>query len=147
MLYKAMQACDKVNQFFAGLPHSLEKIDILAVSMEPTARENWGLITLSLNWLTAGAQRSKLHDLNRADTALLRAMIHQWLSPLAIDWWDELWLKDGLTAYLASELATLFYPELSSELYALADTTISAMDDDDDPGKSHPIAGEKLKKA
>lgn len=48
---------------------------------------------------------------------------------------------------MPGELTTELYPEVGNELYTLVDTTVSAMKDDDNPQRAHPIKGRHLKTA
>lgn len=76
LIEQAVQAYDKIRDFFAGLEQPLKKIDIVSANMNTSAMENWDLITMRWDVLCG--------DRNHAVTVLTNVIIRFWLGNLVI---------------------------------------------------------------
>ncbi|XP_062455936.1 aminopeptidase Q [Rhea pennata] len=98
-----------------NISYPLAKTDLIALpAWEGGAMENWGLMTF---------QESLLMYLPRDKFTDRKAMIaitasheigHQWFGNLVtMNWWNDLWLKEGLVSYFQYLGATFIEPKLS----------------------------------
>ncbi|XP_062924747.1 aminopeptidase Q-like isoform X1 [Mobula hypostoma] len=72
-----------------GLPHSLE-----------SAMENWGLVTFNNDVLLHHPKKKFFGDKLKTTSIIAHELAHQWLGNLAtMKWWNDLWLKEGLSTY------------------------------------------------
>ncbi|KAH8418394.1 hypothetical protein KR222_008474, partial [Zaprionus bogoriensis] len=94
----------------------LRKVDQLAVPTHKfTAMENWGLVTFKESRFTINdledAQSGKQ---DKAET-MAHEYAHQWFGNLVtMNWWRDLWLKEGPSTYFAYLALDALHPEWAS---------------------------------
>ena len=107
----------------AGSPFPFPKLDLAYVSgFGGSAMENSGLIIFTE---TAGAGDDPGRSLAQTRDILdfaAHEIGHMWLGNLVtLDWWDDLWLNEGLTTWISTEVLEQLYPEMSMEESVLDD--------------------------
>ncbi|XP_070493928.1 aminopeptidase N isoform X2 [Chironomus tepperi] len=82
----------------------LPKIDMVAVpDFGFSGMENWGLITFRESALLVPEDKksSSVSQLHRVAKTLVHEVAHQWFGNLVtMEWYDDLWLKEGFSTYL-----------------------------------------------
>ena len=109
---------------YFGTPYPYAKLDLVAApNFGPGGMENAGLVVfreelLLLDEKTAGAKA-------RRDLAMLMAheLAHMWFGNLVtMQWWDDLWLNEGLASYVETLVVERYEPEMRPALEALTYT-------------------------
>ncbi|KAG5509893.1 hypothetical protein JKF63_07538 [Porcisia hertigi] len=104
------KALDFFEDFFnVQLP--LKKLDVIAVETFCTlGMGHWGMIRLRKDHLVV-TEKTPLE--RRQDVARLigHAICHQWFGNwITIEWWDSLWLKEGMCRYLEYVFVNAVFP-------------------------------------
>ncbi|XP_044737087.1 aminopeptidase N-like isoform X2 [Chrysoperla carnea] len=87
-----------MDLFQADYP--FKKLDILMCSIAGGGMENWGLITLSDDFLVVNDSSTNQKVLEPIFTVVSHEIVHQWIGNLvSIKWWADAWLKEGLASY------------------------------------------------
>ncbi|XP_072137518.1 aminopeptidase Q-like isoform X1 [Mobula birostris] len=95
-----------------GLPHSLE-----------SAMENWGLVTFNNDVLLHHPKKKFFEDELKTTSVIAHELAHQWLGNLAtMKWWNDLWLKEGLSTYFEFIGASAVLPlnEIAPFIYLIS---------------------------
>ncbi|KAI5946630.1 Endoplasmic reticulum aminopeptidase 2 [Manis javanica] len=75
--------------------------------------ENWGLITYRETSLLFDPKTSSISDKLWITRVIAHELAHQWFGNLVtMEWWDDLWLKEGFANYMALISVNATYPEL-----------------------------------
>uniref|UniRef100_A0A0P5FVD5 Aminopeptidase n=1 Tax=Daphnia magna TaxID=35525 RepID=A0A0P5FVD5_9CRUS len=96
------------------MPFPLPKQDMIAIpSAFVGAMENWGLLTYGESVLLYDADVSSLDDRQTVVELVTHELAHQWFGNLVtMDWWSDLWLKEGFTSYIECLAAEHVDPSL-----------------------------------
>jgi alanyl aminopeptidase len=127
-------------------PLPVAKLDLVAVPEFFGAMENVGLVTFDSSILVG--DRRNPTAVRRFMRFAAHELAHQWFGNLVTPaWWDDLWLSEGLTTWLAEkvsdELGASEDPKLRAQLSRLA--ALSADDDADPRPLRRPIlAGDDI---
>ena len=110
-------------EHYLDRPLPVAKLDLVAVPEFFGAMENVGLVTFDRSILVG--DRKSVTATRRFMRFAAHELAHQWFGNLVTPaWWDELWLSEGLTTWLADkvsdELGGAEDPELRAELARLA---------------------------
>src|SRR5690606_20215217 len=111
------------------------KLDFIAVPVFNGAMENPGLITVSRHILLvdpAEGQGELLRDRVRfLQVVLAHEIAHLWFGDLVtMDYWDELWLNEGLATWMSGRLVERLDPAAAGELIELDDKAQAARMDE-----------------
>jgi alanyl aminopeptidase len=111
---KILQAFER---FFA-FGYAFHKLDILAVpDFEWGAMENPGAITFRDGILLMDEKDAPAIQKRYFATVMAHELAHQWLgNVVTMEWWDDIWLNEGLTSWSESQVTKELYPEFQSEL-------------------------------
>ena len=102
------------------------KIDLLAVPIFNGAMENPGLITFSASILLlepnvrdTAAGRTRYHFMAGV---LAHELAHLWFGDLVtMEWWDELWLNEGLATWMSDRLLAVAVPGQGGQVVDVVD--------------------------
>lgn len=133
---KVLSYLEKLFQF--AFP--LGKVDQLALPTHKfSAMENWGLVTFKETRFAHYAEETTQNKESKART-MAHEYAHQWFGNLvALNWWNDLWLKEGPSTYfgyltldalmpewgslqrgIANDLDTFFYKDMFNDTIAIS---------------------------
>ncbi|EFX67103.1 hypothetical protein DAPPUDRAFT_203789 [Daphnia pulex] len=123
------------------VPFPLPKQDMMAIpSAFVGAMENWGLLTFGESVLLYDEDVSSLDDRQTVVELVTHELAHQWFGNLVtMDWWTELWLKEGFTSYVECLGADFVDPSLE-RLQQFVTSGLQAVMRLDALESSHPIS-------
>lgn len=100
--------------FGGGVKFPCQKLDLVAIpKFKADAMENFGLFFFKAERLHYNEQTTPIKDQLLIVTSVLHELIHQWIGHLVtINWWSDLWLKEGVANYMAYYYAAKLYPRL-----------------------------------
>jgi puromycin-sensitive aminopeptidase len=135
----AVKSLTWLEQFF-GIDYPLPKLDLLAVpDFSIGAMENWGLLTFRETALLMDAQLSSTATKTRVAYIISHELSHMWFGNLvSIEWWSQLWLKEGFATYFGWAAVDGIYPEWGVWMDFLTGTTNTALDLDE-LTSTHPV--------
>ncbi|KPA75666.1 puromycin-sensitive aminopeptidase-like proteinmetallo-peptidase Clan MA(E) Family M1 [Leptomonas pyrrhocoris] len=135
----ATKALDFFEEFF-NVPLPLKKLDVVAVEkFAVLGMENWGLINLHKDYLIVTGS-TPLERRQRITRLIGHETCHQWFGNwITIEWWNCLWLKEGMCRYLEYFFVNAIFPSwgLWNEFQAMIMN--DALQADADPLKTHPV--------
>ena len=135
----AVKSVDYFSQFFST-PYTLPKLDLVAVpDFYIGAMENWGLLTFRETALllhpSKGTQRARQY----VSILVTHEIAHQWFGNLVtLEWWDQLWLKEGFATWISFLAVDRLCPDLDSWSQFLTGERLLALELDC-LASSHPI--------
>jgi aminopeptidase N len=96
---------------YFGVAYPLPKLDHIAIPGGfGGATETWGAIAYNENIVIQHGTAS-LAEQQQAYTVVGHELAHQWMGDLvAMGWWDDGWLNEGVASLLAAKAADHFYP-------------------------------------
>ncbi|KAI8660063.1 Aminopeptidase [Fusarium keratoplasticum] len=113
--YALEHAC-RVLDYFSDLfeiDYPLPKLDLIAIpEFAHGAMENWGLCTFQATALLYDEATSALDNKERVSYVIAHELAHQWFGNLVtMDWWNDLWLKEGFATWAGWLAADHFHPD------------------------------------
>ncbi|KAI9293628.1 peptidase M1, membrane alanine aminopeptidase [Neoconidiobolus thromboides FSU 785] len=108
----AVRSMDLYYKLF-DQPYPIKKLDLIAIpDFNIAAMENWGLITFRTVRLLNEDGISSLESTQSVADSVAHEVAHQWFGNLvALEWWSQLWLKEGFATYIASYAVDKLFPE------------------------------------
>ncbi|KAI9290715.1 aminopeptidase-like protein, partial [Neoconidiobolus thromboides FSU 785] len=96
-----------------GQPYPISKLDLIAIpDFNIGAMENWGLVTFRTVCLLYEEGISSFDRCQKIANIVAHELAHQWFGNLvALEWWSQLWLKEGFATYIASYAVDKLFPE------------------------------------
>lgn len=133
----------KVLSFFENyfdITFPLPKQDILAVPETSVgAMENWGLIIFNQNRIFYTEGEYSLFSLLMSTITISHELSHQWFGNLVtMDWWSDLFLKEGFAVYFADVGINNVYPEWNI-MNQFAVRNMHSVFNEDGLVSSHPV--------
>ncbi|KAI8714929.1 Aminopeptidase [Fusarium sp. LHS14.1] len=121
--YALEHAC-RVLDYFSDLfeiDYPLPKLDLIAIpEFAHGAMENWGLCTFQATALLYDEATSTLDNKERVSYVIAHELVHQWFGNLVtMDWWNDLWLKEGFATWAGWLAADHFHPEGLGQVHGL----------------------------
>lgn len=105
----ALRECEKLF----GSEYPLPKLDLVILPGAETA-ENWGCIVLGEWSMRLDKKDTAAKTRETALETLQRTIAHQWIGNLVtVEWWDDLWLVEGLAVWAAFYLMDKRKPDLN----------------------------------
>ncbi|XP_026354365.1 endoplasmic reticulum aminopeptidase 1 isoform X4 [Ursus arctos] len=103
------------------IPYPLPKQDLAAIpDFESGAMENWGLTTYRESILLFDAEKSSASDKLGITMTVSHELAHQWFGNLVtMEWWNDLWLKEGFAKFMEFVSVSVTHPELKVGDYFL----------------------------
>ncbi len=101
------------NDYF-GVPYPLPKLDLIAAPGAGgfSAMENWGAILYFETALLVDPALSPESARQRVFVVVAHEMAHQWFGNLVtMEWWDNLWLNEGIASWMENKATDRFHPE------------------------------------
>lgn len=100
------------NDYF-GVAYPLPKLDLIAVpGGMGGAMENWGGITFFESRLLFDPATTPPSGQRPIFAVLAHEMAHQWFGDLVtMEWWDDLWLNEGLASWMEAKSAEALNPD------------------------------------
>lgn len=137
----ALEMSTYAVEFFEDLfqyPFPLPKLDIVAVPNFPIGgMENWGCISC-YEGILVDERHSSCSSLGRAASLLCHEVSHNWFGNLVgIDWWEGLWLKEGMATWYGNYAAQRKNPKWDCMINAMGE--VNAAKDDDQYESTHPV--------
>ncbi|KAJ3337913.1 hypothetical protein HDU91_001356, partial [Kappamyces sp. JEL0680] len=144
----ALDVSVKSIEFFSeyfNIAYPLPKLDQVAIpDFAAGAMENWGLLTYRESYLLYDHSFSA-HDKEEVADTVAHEVAHQWFGNLVtMDWWDELWLKEGFATFLSGLAVDHFFPEWD-HFTGFVQTYVAGAFDMDALRTSHPVQVPVLK--
>ncbi|KAG8184338.1 hypothetical protein JTE90_005356 [Oedothorax gibbosus] len=136
---------EKLENYF-GVPYSLPKLDSIVVPGYMIGgmlgMEHWGAIAYTGESFLIEDQDSivtkamEWNRVSRIDPIVVHELVHQWIGNLVtMKWWDDLWLKEGLTSLVMYQRINDYVPEIE-EVDARKRSQMMCADS---IARSHPI--------
>ncbi|KAI9206593.1 peptidase family M1-domain-containing protein [Polychytrium aggregatum] len=100
------------SEYF-DMPYPLEKLDLIAIPDFPIGgMENWGLITFRTSALLFDPKASTATKKQMVSSVVCHEIAHMWFGNLVtMEWWSDLWLKEGFATYVGEMAVDHFYPD------------------------------------
>ncbi|XP_059825588.1 aminopeptidase Q-like isoform X3 [Hypanus sabinus] len=97
---------------YFNISYPLLKLDLVGLShFQDTAMENWGLVIFINSALLHHPKKDFYEDKLKTTLIIAHELAHQWLGNLAtMKWWNDLWLKEGLSTYFEFIAASTVLP-------------------------------------
>ncbi|KAG7318618.1 hypothetical protein KOW79_018373 [Hemibagrus wyckioides] len=135
----AVKLLDFYDDYF-DIPYPLPKQDLAAIpDFQSGAMENWGLTTYRESALLFDPHKSSASDKLGITMIIAHELAHQWFGNLVtMEWWNDLWLKEGFAKFMEFVSVNITNPELQVEDYFL-DKCFEAMEVDC-LSSSHPVS-------
>ncbi|KAK3538610.1 hypothetical protein QTP86_007678 [Hemibagrus guttatus] len=135
----AVKLLDFYDDYF-DIPYTLPKQDLAAIpDFQSGAMENWGLTTYRDSALLFDPHKSSASDKLGITMIIAHELAHQWFGNLVtMQWWNDLWLKEGFAKFMEFVSVNITNPELQVEDYFL-DKCFEAMEVDC-LSSSHPVS-------
>ncbi|GET86835.1 puromycin-sensitive aminopeptidase-like protein [Leishmania tarentolae] len=135
----AAKAVDFFSDFFnVQLP--LKKLDL--VCMETfcvLGMENWGMVNVLREYLIV-TETTSLERRQRVTRLIGHEICHQWFGDwVSIEWWNGLWLKEGMCRYLEYFFVNAVSPGWGLWNEFLCNIMNGALLADADPLETHPV--------
>ncbi|KAM7314133.1 aminopeptidase N [Ixodes scapularis] len=123
--------------------YPFSKLDLVAVPTLPTpAMEHWGLITFQPVFLKFHKEETPFKLKIASLKLVARKIAQQWLGNLVtVAWWDHMWLKEGISEYLAYSAASAADAQADLLSTVLVDEVHNSMEYDGH-NTSHPVSME-----
>jgi len=100
---------------YFGRAYPYEKLDLIAVPLMTWAMENPGAITFPDDALLV-PEEAAAADRRASAFLLAHELAHMWFGDLVtLAWWDELWLKEAFSNWLAAKVVDDVYPEFNAQ--------------------------------
>ncbi|MDQ3266855.1 MAG: ERAP1-like C-terminal domain-containing protein [Myxococcota bacterium] len=117
--YAAQATAELLSQLesYFGMAYPYQKLDTVAVPLFGGAMENAGLITYSQGLLLAPPDQDS--SLRQRSFASVQAheLAHMWFGDLVtMKWWDDTWLKESFSDWMAAKVLASWKPEWRSEV-------------------------------
>ncbi|CAH1400832.1 unnamed protein product [Nezara viridula] len=140
-MIKARDYAVAILNFFTDyfdVPYPLRKLDLIALpNSNIGGMENWGMITFREDLLILN-EESTCDDILFVINTIAHEISHMWFGDLVcIEWWDNLWLKEGFATYMSFVSGIQLFPEWYHDWVVLR-YMLSALQMDAALG-SHPI--------
>jgi aminopeptidase N len=74
--------------------------------------ENWGLVTFRESCVLLDDKLSSVQTKTRVAYIVAHELSHMWFGNLvSIEWWSQLWLKEGFATYFGWAAVDAMFPE------------------------------------
>ncbi len=139
-LATAVQLLPYYEDYF-GFRYPLPKLDVVSGpgrSQEFGAMENWGAIFGFDHYFLLDPQVATSADQVTTYSYIAHEMAHQWVGDLVtMDWWNDLWLNEGLAEWMQYKATDHFHPQWDAWLLGLVERE-QALQQDSRAG-THPV--------
>lgn len=139
----ALDLVTKAVDFFADffrvqLP--LQKLDVVGLeTFCVLGMENWGMVNLLKDYLVV-TETTPLERRQRVTRLIGHEICHQWFGDwVSIEWWNGLWLKEGMCRYLEYFFVNAVFPGWGLWNEFVCNTMNGALLADADPRETHPV--------
>ena len=123
-LQASKEILPEYNQYF-GTPYPLPKLDNIAspgTSQFFGAMENWGAIYTFEHIMLVDPAITTDSDKHAIWQVAAHEIAHQWFGNLVtMQWWDDLWLNEGVASWMEGRTTAKLHPEWNTALEAVAD--------------------------
>lgn len=117
---------------FDGAECPAGKIDLLPLAdFSSGAMENWGLITFKESSLLADRKEESIGQKVYVAQTIVHELAHHWFGNLVtMDWWNEIWLNEGMASWLEAKLVEEMFPEQDLAFYLTLKSHLRALQAD-----------------
>ncbi|XP_077536164.1 aminopeptidase N-like [Haemaphysalis longicornis] len=124
-----------------GIDYPFPKLDFVALPTLPAAAmEQWGLVTFQDTYLIYQPDETPFQMKVDALKVMTNKVLQQWMGNLVtIAWWDDVWLKEGISRYLMYTAASNADPRTEASTTILENDAHQAMELDAF-NSSHPVS-------
>lgn len=127
----ALEVSVKILRYFEErfeFKYSARKLDQIAVpDFESLGMENWGLTMYSESALLYEEEVSSIQNKELVTNLIAHELAHQWFGNLVtMNWWNDLWLKEGFATYFANFGVDAVEPEWNTQdLFILRESRLA----------------------
>jgi len=139
-----IQGCIEFYQDYFDIPLKMDKLDILSLSSHvPGGLGNWSLITChESEFLLEPAAEDDIEAKILIARTVSHLIAHQWIGSLvSMDWWNSLWVTEGLLTVLEYTSIHSLEPELDMWHRFVGDVVLKALEADA-LRSTHPLDGD-----
>jgi aminopeptidase N len=117
---------------YFGIPYPLPKLDQIALPQNfGGSVESWGTIAYDENLLLYDSLNSASQAQEQIFATMSRAIAQQWFGDLVtMAWWNNRWLSESLSSWIAHKAEDKLHPEWRSWLRATADREQAMAEDE-----------------
>jgi aminopeptidase N len=117
---------------YFGIPYPMPKLDQIALPQNfGGSVESWGAIAYDENLLLYDSENSASQAQEQIFATMSRAIAQQWLGDLVtMAWWNNRWLSESLSSWIAHKAEDKLHPEWRSWLRATADREQAMVQDE-----------------
>ncbi|XP_064471423.1 aminopeptidase N-like [Ornithodoros turicata] len=131
----ALKMAPKLLSFYRetfGLDFPLPKLDLVSMpTLIGPAIENWGIITIQPHYLQYANDETPFTVKVESLKIIAQKIAQQWIGGLVtMNWWDHLWLKEGLSNYFAYRAGSAADPQTDMLPTILVKEVHAAMETD-----------------
>lgn len=136
LLVKAVEFFEDFFQFEL----QTAKLDIVAITdLQVLGMENWGIISILKDYLLVN-ETTSIERRQRIARLVAHEVAHQWYgNTISIQWWTQLWLKEGFCRYLEYIFVNDAYPRWFVWCDFIAQILDDALVHDCKVSKTHPV--------
>ncbi|CCW70257.1 unnamed protein product [Phytomonas sp. Hart1] len=127
------------NSFF-NFRIGLKKLDVVALEcFQSLGMENWGMINILMEYLLV-KDSTPVERRQRIARLVGHEVCHHWFgNRLSIEWWNDIWLKEGLCRLLEYHFVDACFPDWGIWDDFIGTAANASLDEDAVAARTHPL--------